>query len=90
MASAVDPFPNNVLGPTAPAENGFAITPHDTNELAFITRALVAYTTAGLIDVVTVKGDTVRIYLALGVPFPIRARIVKTTSAVAAGISGLY
>lgn len=88
--AAENTFANHALGLDSPAENGFAITPHDTNELAFVTRALVAYTTAGLIDVVTVRGDTVRIYLALGVPFPIRAKIVKATSAAAAGISGLY
>lgn len=88
--AAVDAFANHTPGLDSPAENGFAITPHDTNELAYVTRALVAYTTAGLIDVVTVRGDTVRIYLALGVPFPIRAKIVKSTSAVAAGITGLY
>jgi len=85
-----DPFASHTTGLDSPAENGFAITPHDSNEVAFVTRALVAYTTAGIIDVVTVKGNTVRIYLALGVPFPIRARIVKSTDAVAAGISGLY
>ncbi len=90
MALAQDPLGPLGLIPGGPYQNGFAITPHDTNELAFVTSALVAYTTAGLIDVITVKGDTVRIYLALGVPFPIRARIVKTSAAVAAGISGLY
>lgn len=88
--AAVDTFANHTPGLDSPYENGFAITPHDTDELAFVTRALVAYTTAGLIDVVTVKGNAVRIYLALGVPFRIRAKIVKSTSAVAAGISGLY
>lgn len=90
MAIAVDTFATHQVSLDGPYENGFAITPNDSTELAFVTRALVAYTTAGLIDVVTVRGDTVRIYLALGQPFRIRARIVKSTAAVAAGISGLY
>jgi hypothetical protein len=88
--AAINDFANHQSGLDSPAENGFAITPHDTNEIEHVTRALVAYTTAGIIDVVTVRGDTVRIYLALGSPFPLRAKIVKSTAAVAAGITGLY
>ncbi len=84
--------PNGPLGaiPGGPYGRAFAITPHDTNEIAFITSALMAYTTAGLINIVTAGGDAVSIYLPLGVLVKVRARIVKSTSAVAAGITGFY
>ena len=69
---------------------GANITPHDTNELAFITRGLSAKTTAGLVTVVTKGGSTVEIYLGLGVVFPIRARIVKNAGLTAAGIVAIW
>lgn len=90
MAIAVDTFATNQLGLESPAVHAATITPHDTNELAFVSRGLMAITTAGIITVVTLAGDTVTVYLPLGVVVPIRVRIIKSTSAVAAGIVSLW
>jgi hypothetical protein len=87
---AVDNFPTHLLGLDSPAEHGAAITPHDTNELAFITRGLTAKTTAGLVTVITKGNDTVEIYLPLGVVIPIRAKVVKNTGLTAAGVVAFW
>jgi len=86
-----DVFSGQHGGLNAPYRNAVAITPHDTNELAVLPRALMARTTAGIVDVM-MADDTVStiIYLPLGVPVPVRARIVKITGIVAAGIVALW
>lgn len=76
-----------------PYRKSVAITPHDTNELAVLPRALMARTTAGIVEVVLADDPTtnvVTIYLPLGVPVPVRARIVRSANIVAAGIVALW
>lgn len=87
---AVDPYGPMLPSPDGPYSRGAAVTPHDTNDLAVLPMALIAYTTAGTAAIVTAGGDTVSIYLPLGVIVKVRARIVKSTGTAAVGITALW
>lgn len=71
-----------------PAEDAFAITPHATNDLPQVTRAITAKV-AGDVNVQTFKGNTVSIYVAAGAIFPIRVKKVFVSGTTATGIVGL-
>ncbi len=75
----------------APAGNAFAITPHDTNELAFVTRGLYLGV-SGDVAVTTSNGDEVTfLNMAAGIIHPLRVKIVKDTGTDAdLGIIGVY
>lgn len=91
MAIANDElFATSIVGLNSPYTHGADITLHDTNELAVLPRALMATTTAGKVTVILASGDTCVIYLPLGVAVACRARVVKSTSAVAAGVTALW
>ena len=90
MAIAIDNFATHQAGLDSPYANGADVTLHDTNELTVVSRALMATTTAGKVTVVLVSGDTCNVYLPLGVAVKVRARIVKSTSATAAGVTALW
>ncbi len=87
---AVEPYGPLMPSPDGPYTHGANLTLHDTNELAVIPYALMATTTAGKVTVVTAAGDTCDIYLPLGVAVKVRARIVKSTNAVAVGVTALW
>lgn len=75
----------------APAGNAFTITPHDTNELAFVTRGLYLGV-SGDVAVTTSNGDEVTfLNMAAGIIHPLRVKIVKDTGTDAdLGIIGVY
>jgi hypothetical protein len=79
-----------MAGMTSPYTRGTNLTLHDSNELATLPRALMATTTAGVVTVITIGGDTITIYLPLGICVPVRAKVVKATGAVAAGVVALW
>lgn len=72
-----------------PASMLRAITPHDTNELEWVTNGIVA-TGAGNISIVAV-GDTtpVTVPIAAGQVLPVRAKIIRATGTTATGIVAL-
>lgn len=87
--TAVDP--NNINpGLEAPAQNFAAVTPHDTNELAYITRALYVGS-AGDVQVVGMTSGTVTF---VGVPagslLPVRVRQVLEAGTTAGDIVALW
>jgi hypothetical protein len=84
----MDPFAQHTPGLDSPATRIADIVPSDTAPLAFATRALAA-DASGYVRVVTVAGDTGRIFLAAGVPFPIRVSQVLATGTTAGGLVGL-
>jgi len=84
----MDQFENHTPGLESPASRLVAIVPSDTTPLSFVTRAL-AVETSGYVQVVTAGGDTGRIFIVAGVPFPLRAAQVLESGTTAAGIVGL-
>lgn len=85
--AAVDTFQGLTGGPYV---NGAAVSPHDTNELTYVTRAIYIGG-AGNIVLVTVGGDTLTlIALPVGTVFPVRAKIIKNTSTTATNIVALW
>jgi len=89
--AAVDNFIASSSSLEKPVENVFAITKHDTDELAYVTRALYI---GGDGDVALIaKGDTVAqtfTGLLAGTLLPVRAKQVLSTGTTATNILGLY
>lgn len=84
----MDQFEHHSQSLESPATRIMEIVPSDTGKLAFVTRA-VTVETAGHLQVVTARGDAGRIFVAAGIPFPIRVRQVLATGTTATGIVGL-
>lgn len=84
----MDPFEGYTQGLESPATRMMEIVPDDASDLAFLTRA-IAVEAAGHLQIVTGSGDTGRIFIAAGIPFPIRVRQVLATGTTAGGIVGL-
>lgn len=83
-----DAFDEHSPGLESPATRLAAITPSDSQDLAFATRA-VTVAQAGSVRLTTVGGDTGTLYLLAGVPFPIRVNRIWATGTTATGIVGL-
>lgn len=79
MSDEFDTFQN---GLTAPATRAAPITPHDTNDLTFVTRAIYVGG-AGDLSVIMRAGDTVTFAdVPAGTLLPIRvSRVLVATSA---------
>ena len=73
-----------------PIEAGFAVTPHDTNALSAVTRAIYVGT-GGDVKVQTVGGNDLTFSnVADGSLIPIRIDMVYSTGTTASDILGLY
>lgn len=83
--SAVDRFSDVSRTISGPATRGVAVTPNDSTDLAFASRA-ISVNGSGDVAVVTLDGDTVTVTLAAGVLHPIRAKRVLSTGTTATGI----
>jgi hypothetical protein len=89
--SATDTFANFQGGLQAPPTNSFVITPSDTLELPFVTRAV--YVGAAGDITLRLAGDTgshIIKAVAVGTTLPIRARQIYATGTVASQLVGLY
>ncbi|MEO9576785.1 MAG: hypothetical protein ABJ263_15100 [Tateyamaria sp.] len=84
----MDLFEGYTPGLESPATRFEQIVPDDANDISFLTRA-IAVDAAGYVQVVTAGGDTGRVFVAAGIPFPIRVRQVFATGTTAGGIVGL-
>lgn len=84
-----DEFASQNPGLTSPAADAYAVTPHDTNELAKWTRGIHVQGAGGDIALVTASGTTITVYIDKGGVLPIRAKIIKSTGTTATGIVGL-
>ena len=87
--AASDRFSSHAEGMLYPGGGAFAITPHDINELAYVTRALWVGG-AGNVKVTMENGDTVTFSgVAAGTMLPIRARLVFSTGTTATLMIGV-
>lgn len=69
----------------SPARHLAEITPDDGADLPFVSRA-IAVAGSGHVAVQTASGDTGRVFVAAGVPFPLRVTRVLATGTTATGI----
>lgn len=83
-----DIYKDHQSGLESPATRAFNIIPDDAVDLAIATRALSVAET-GFVQITTTHGDSARILVAAGVPFPIRAARVWSSGTTAAGIVGM-
>ncbi|MEL6734364.1 MAG: hypothetical protein AAFO98_00565 [Pseudomonadota bacterium] len=83
-----DPFKNYTPGLESPATSVEAITPDDGTDLVQPSRALnVAQ--SGLVQITTLDDTTATVFIAAGIPFPVRAKRVWATGTTAVGIVSL-
>lgn len=76
---------------SAPARRAIAVTPHDTNPLTDIPKALYVGTTGNItLRGVDGGGDTLWKNVPAGALLPIRAQYVRATGTTAADILALY
>jgi hypothetical protein len=69
------------------SDNPVVFTPHDTNEVPFIPKAI----SVNVSGIVRLRGAGATadcdIYIAAGVPYPVRARFIRATGTTATGIT---
>ena len=83
-----DTFKNHQPGLESPAIRLITVTPDDAKDLAVATRA-ISVGGDGFVKLTTVAGDTGRIFVGAGGPFPIRAARIWATGTTATDIVGL-
>lgn len=75
---------------TSPADDAVAITPHNTNELEYVTRAIYIGGTGNL-KLTTKNGNEVTFSsVPAGLVLPIRAKIVFATGTTATNLVALW
>jgi len=85
-----DKFATYTPGLTGPADNAFAVTPSDSENLEFVARA-VYVGTDGNVAVITSGGDEVTFQnLNQGSILPVRVSRVLATGTTATGLVAIY
>ena len=79
-----------VEGLTSPADNAAAVTPSDSTDLAFISRALYVGGAGNIIVTMAGGGDVTFSAVPAGSILPVRVTRVKATSTTATSIVNLY
>lgn len=77
-------------GLTSPADNAAAVTPSDSTDLAFNSRALYVGGAGNLVVTMAGGGDVTFTAVPAGSILPIRVSRVKATSTTATSIVNLY
>lgn len=83
-----DTFEGFRSGLESPATHVVSITPSDSTDLPHASRA-INVASSGTVRVTTVGGTTDTIFVAAGVPFPVRATRIWSTGTTATGIAAL-
>ncbi|PYE82228.1 spike base protein, RCAP_Rcc01079 family [Pseudoroseicyclus aestuarii] len=83
-----DPFRNHATSLHGPASSLEIVVPDDDTDLPRIPRALCVGE-SGWVSVVTASGETGDVFIAAGVPFPLRVRRVRASGTTATGLRGL-
>ena len=85
-----DQYDDSLADRLASGGNAFAVTPHDTNDLTQICRAIYVGV-AGDLKVITARGDTVTFKtIVAGCIHPIAVKRVFSTGTTATNIVALY
>ena len=79
-----------VEGLTSPADNAAAVTPSDSTDLAFTSRALYVGGAGNIVCTMLGGGDVTFTAVPAGMILPIRVTRVKSTSTTATSIINLY
>lgn len=79
-----------VEGLTSPADNATAVTPSDSTDLAFTSRALYVGGAGNLVVTMAGGGDVTFSAVPAGSILPIRVSRVKATTTTATSIVNLY
>jgi hypothetical protein len=79
-----------VEGLTSPADNAAAVTPSDSTDLAFTSRALYIGGAGNIVVTMAGGGDVTFTAVPAGSILPIRVSRVKSTSTTATSIVNLY
>ena len=87
--AAVDDFAGFSQGVDGPYRHAAAITAHDTNEIANVTRGIYVGV-SGDVKVTTVDGDTVTFKAVPVGVLPVRAKIVFNTGTTATNMLALW
>ncbi len=86
-----DEFATNADISIGPARNAAAVTPHDTNELANVTKALYVGGAGNIAcRLVDDAADVTLTAVPVGTILPIRVSHVRATSTTATNIVALY
>lgn len=87
---AIDDFGNHAPTVSGPSRRPFTVTPHDTNELTFLPKALYVGT-GGTVILRGVDGatDVTFVNVANGQILDVRAQYVRATGTTAANIVAL-
>jgi hypothetical protein len=89
--SAQDTFVNTQGGLQSPCRNSFVITPSDTNELPFVTRAIYVGGTGDInLRLADDTGSQIIKSVPVGAMLPLRVRQIYATSTGATQLVGLY
>lgn len=86
----MDPFMSTIDSPIAPAQNCFAVTPHDVSALPFVTKSIyIGF--GGDLALLPLRGETVVIFRNLpdGMMLDVRARAILASGTTASAIIGL-
>ena len=88
--TGINDFAKNASKLDDPGTRAYEITPHNTNQLARIPRAIIVGA-AGNVECYLIGDEStaVTIYCAAGVPIPIRPFRILATGTAATGIVGL-
>ncbi|WP_300019923.1 hypothetical protein [uncultured Roseobacter sp.] len=84
-----DNFRDFTGGLESPATHLVETSPSDTGDLPMTSRALNVGT-AGTLRVTTIGGTTATVYIAAGIPFPVRVTRIWQTGTTATGIVVMY
>lgn len=86
---AIDRFATRAAGPDGPAVRCFAVTPHASDELVEVVRALYVGA-SGDVAIVDPEGSTVTFKAVPGgTILPVRARAVRSPATTATDLVGL-
>lgn len=88
--AATDNYSTLASGLDSPVKSGAAITPHDTNELSFVTRAIYVGGAGNIVVLLADDSSTVTFTgVQAGQLLPIRAKKVLSTNTTATSLLAL-